>query len=260
MAESTIAPNLPVRGTIRSLFLISVILIASPGCGADVEPPPPPILDGGEAAASQVWQEVLVAWPSKGNLDRISVNPQIGTRIRLWLDTRSRARTPDPEVLEALRRLQRFHDPLLALQARWGIPREPSLIRGMAIRNIRIGLMADLRLALLEGDHPRVSRLLVVMATMPRLAYAYDRTDRGLVTVASNIETLQTALAMVASVDGASIFDCDRVRAAIAWLETERPLGIVVTEDQMPSTIQERIETQTAPGIRALIDRLCTAD
>lgn len=258
MPQPTTTSDPPTRGTLRCLVLGSVALFAAAGCGGDVEPSLP-ILDGGDAAAGEVWQEVLIAWPSEGNLDRVAVDAQVGARIRLWLDTRSRARTPDPEVLETLRRLQRFHDPLLALEGRWGIPREQSLIRGMAIRNIRIGLMADLRLALLEGDQARVSRLIVAMATLPRLVYAHDRTDRGLVAVASSIEALRTGLVMVTSADDAPALDCDRIGTAIAWLEAERPLG-VVPGGSPPTTVQARIETETAPDIRALFGGLCAED
>lgn len=222
----------------------------------------PPIVAGSEGSAGRVWQAVLVDWPANGNIDQISVDGNASGRMRLWLDSRSGLSAPDQELSETIARLRAFHAPVVELDGAWGVPSEPSLVRGMAVRNLRYGLLADLRLALLEEDHSRLDRLLVIFATLPRVTFGHDRSERGLMAVAANLDALQIALDLVQTEHGAEGLDCEAIQASIGWMDDAEPLGPAISsadaERAAPSPIRIRIEEKSIPRIRATLSTLCS--
>jgi hypothetical protein len=244
--------------------VVSLLTLLSAGCGDSTMPDAVgvagPAASGGDSSHGAVWQQAFVAWPKEGNLSTLYGSPNVQAQMEPWLMGQVPP-SPLPDIgAPVMEKVRAFNDRLIALDGGWGPVSEPQAFRAMSVRGMRKTLWSDARLSVAEGDVDRLVDLLVVMATLPRVAHAYDASPEGLLMTIGLADGFTWAL-RDAMAEGFGITldstQCDRVREAAAWMDVEGAFGVAFPEDGRRVALLEEYESRTRPRARELIAALC---
>ncbi len=257
-----------IGSPLQALLLGAFSSLSVVGCAE--EPPEPnalaitpvlgPAAEGGDPASGRIWQDVLASWPREGRLENLYPGPTVQSAMDHWM-LGQQPLTMMPDIgRPVMEKVRAFNDRLIALDGAWGVLPEPDAVRAQAIRGFRKTLWSDARLAVAEQDAGRLVDILVVFATCPRIAHAFDASADGLMSTLGLVDGFVWAMADAVE-DGFDIQldapQCERIRAAASWVELEAPFGIPAAEDVRRLAILNHYEDLTRPRIRALLDRLC---
>jgi hypothetical protein len=257
-------PHRVVRqGTVLVLALFGLV-------GCEEAPPDPAALaamsvigpagEGGDPGAGAVWQEAFESWPREGNLSVLFGDPEVQGQMDLWMMGQMPP-SAVPEIgLPVMVKVRAFNDRLIALDGGWGSLPAPDAVRAMAVRGIRKTLWADARAAVAEGNVDRLVDVLVVMATLPRVAHAYDATAAGVLATVGLADGFTWAMGD-ATTEGFGIeldpSQCARLRKAASWLESPDAFGVPQPGDEQRASVLKQYEERTRTRARQLLTQLC---
>ena len=228
------------RTILISLFLISILLIS---CGESdttysssssaVKPSTAP-----SSPEADAWGSSLRDWPSMGDPGRVGKTSVDKSSYDLWNDIRIDPSTnPPPEVVVfIIEKTSPLIASLRSLNGGWAQPNPGTgRISGRSIRGLAKSIWADLRLAIVNKDQAQAFGDLVVLANLPRVARAFDPSDRGLMPSLAVAGMFNWGMMDISRAGGdfkLTPAQCQVLQNAASWVNESMPFGAVSERNQ----------------------------
>ena len=244
-----------------SLFLTSIVLMS---CGesesGDSSSASTKAMTVASSPEADAWGSSLRDWPTMGDPGRVGKTSVDKSSYDLWNDIRVDPSTnPPPEtVVYIIEKTSPLIEPLRSLNGAWAQPNPGSgRISGRSIRGLAKSIWSDLRLAIVKKDQAQAFGDLVVLANLPRVARAFDPSDRGLMpslAVAGMFNWGMMDLARASAEFKLTPAQCQILQNAASWIHEPLPFG-AVSEQNTPTF--DAFKSRELTELKSSLAKLC---